>query len=653
MGLRNNMRILADPDAFAAGMRQRVDPDYTPSIHKPIIASAERHAATVSDSMPNLGQHRAEYHARPLPYSADRTLVASGQRINLRSSDEIAGLRNRVYTEWQNDAWAYYDAIGEIKFGLGIVGSCMSRIRLYPSVIVDEEAVPMPVAEIRDEQRQVAAQGEPANVGEPHPMIPEGVTPEVLDYMDRLMRDLRSGNGGQSGMLRMFALNLSIAGECYLVQIDGRWSVKSTSELIVNQGGQIILRSQRASSSTTSAGTVYGDVILKKSTPVYRIWREHPRYSSEPESSMLGIREPCDELITLQRMIRTIARSRMNAGLLYIPDGLRVAGASVAEDIATEEEEWDALVAAIYDAITAPIVDEANSASVVPTLLTGPGDEAKNLVHIQVNREIDQWLAERLDKALDRILSGLDLPKDVVTGYKQVKYTNAQKMSEAMYTEHIEPMALIFCDSLASMYMRPMLKRKFPHLSEDDLDALGVWYDPSELVIKPDDSESANKGYDNFALSGDAWRRANGFSDTDAPSERELAIRYMLTKGTPQPEQMSTLFKTAFPGIVDAARAANVKESPVPMPESAQQLLYGQVIAPASESTRDENAAPETAADVTERGANGGAPTTDSSTTTTERTRESGKVLRNNSVGSDRGYSRGTSVAAGRYAGGL
>lgn len=646
MGLRDNIRILADPDAFATNMRRRVEPDYEPPNREPIVASAERvspYGRSVRDN---------EYRAKPLPYSTDRTLTASGQKINLRNNDDVMGLRNRVYTEWQNDAWAYYDAIGEIKFGLGIVGSCMSRIRLYASVVVDEEAVPMPVAEIRDEHKQAEVQGEPANVAKPNPSLPEGVTTEVLDYMDRLMRDLRSGNGGQSGMLRMFALNLSVAGECYLVQIDGRWMIKSTSELIVNQGGQIVLRSQRASSSTTSAGTVYGDIQLKKSTPIYRIWREHPRYSGEPESSMLGIREPCDELITLQRMIRTIARSRMNAGLLYIPDGLRVAGASVAEDIASEEEEWDALVAAIYDAITAPIVDEANSASVVPTLITGPGEEAKNLLYIQVNREIDQWLAERLDKALDRILNGLDLPKDVITGYQSVKYNNAQKMSEAMYTEHIEPMALILCDSLASMYMRPMLKRKFPHLSEDDLDALGVWYDPSELVIKPDDSASADKGFDSFALGGDAWRRANGFSDTDAPSERELAIRYMLTKGVPQPEQMSTLFKTAFPGIVDSARAANVKESPVPMPESAQELLYGQVIAPASDSTRDENAQPDTAADVTERGeANSNAPTTptDASVRRSTSTSSSSSSLRDRSAANGRGYARGTGAAAGRY----
>jgi hypothetical protein len=647
MGFRETIRLAASVDSINDVQTRRAGRGIG-DVNRARIGSSPSDLASSSSDL-ELWERRPE----PASWSANRALVASGMKINLRNADDIMGLRNRVYTEWQNDAWAYYDAIGEIKYGFGIVGACMSRLKLYPAVVFDEDAVPLPMAEIRNRQR---ADETPDKTDDqaPLPPLPANITTEVMQYADRLMRDLRSGNG-VSGLLRMFALNLSVAGECYLVRIKNRWYIKSTSELIVNQGGQIILRSQRAGSSTTTAGTVYGDIVLPSNTFIARIWREHPRYSSEPESSMLGLREACDELITLQRMIRTVARSRMNAGILYIPDGLSAAGESVAEDIASEEEEQDALVAGIYDSITTPITDETSAASVVPMMVTGPGDESKNIRYIEINRQVDQWLTERLDKTLSRILQGLDLPKNVVTGYENVKYNNARHMTDAMYSEHIEPMALLFCDAITMMYLRPMLKRSFPQLTDDDLDAVCIWYDPSELVIKPDDSAAADKGFDNFAIGADAWRRANGFSDSDAPSEHELALRYMLNKGVPQPDQMSTLFKTAFPNVTDSARAANIQSSPVPMPESAQELLYGQVVAPTDATTRDGNMDPEsaqqTAARSARNSARGSAPTGPQTYDNRNNQDSGSSMVRDKSLGNG-GYTRNgvpSSTDYGRY----
>lgn len=637
MGVRDSFRLLAASEAFNASHRSRDAVDDGNHSTVAIRASAEDLGTRFSGNALELWDRRPE----PARWSADRPITAAGARINLKNADDIMGLRNRVYTEWQNDAWAYYDAIGEIKYGLGIVASSMSRLRLYSAVVFNEDMAPVSVSTVLERQAAITGQqSDPDTTDElkPLPELPGGVTSDVLQYMDSLLRDLRSG-GGTAGMLRMFALNLSVAGECYLVQIKKRWYVKSTSELIVSQGGQIILRSQRAGSSTTTAGTVYGDVVLPPSTFIARIWREHPRYSHEPESSMLGLREACDELITLQRMVRTVARSRMHAGVLYVPDGLAVAGGSVAEDVANEEEEWDALNAAIYDSITAPITDETSAASVVPIILTGPGEESKNLRYVEINRNVDQWLAGRLEDALKRVLQGLDVPREVTTGMAQAKFANAKHITDSMYTEHLEPMALMFCDAITSVFLRPLVKRKFPQLTDEDLDALCIWYDPSELVIKADDSDAADKGFDNFALGADAWRRANGFTDSDAPSEQELAQRYMLTKAVPGPDQVATLFKTVFPTVTDAARAANLQQSPVPMPESAQQLLYGKVVAP------PDGSAPAPA--TQQRGADGAAPSTPEYTNRNNQ-ETSASMLRDKTL-SNGGYTRNGAPGAGSY----
>lgn len=518
-----------------------------------------------------------EIAAQSAPVNAFRAITASGKRIKLQNQDDVAELRYRVYSEWQNDAWAYYDAIGEIKYGFGMLAAVLSRVRLYSSLNLDPDSVPISTLNYRrrfvdlseeERARDVAREMAP----------PPALTPEVMRSAEKLVRDLATGPGGLSGLLRDYALNMSVPGEVYLVQVGGEWHMKSSSELVVDAGGNILLRTQRTAATgnqnVSSTGSVLGDTVLPKKTKIIRIWRSHPRYSNEPESSMLGLREACDELITLQRMIRAVARSNMNAGILYIPDGLTAAGASVAEDIAKEEEEDAALLRTLYDNFTEPVVDETNAGTVHPTVLSGPPEIGKELRYIEVNRKVDQYLTERCDRTLERILQGIDMPKDFVSGLANVRYTNARSIDESLYKSHIEPLVLMLVDALTTAYLRKELKDQYKNLTEEDLSYIGVWYDPSEIVTKSNPAESADKGFDTYALSADAWRQAHGFADTDAPSEAEVAVR-MLQKATLPPELVTSLFSYAFPKINAAQRDANLAQSPVEFPESAKKMLYG------------------------------------------------------------------------------
>lgn len=520
----------------------------------------------------------AEYTTRATaaPSNVHRPLVASGKRIDLRNQDDIAELRYRVYAEWQNDAWAYYDAIGEIKYGFGMLAAVLSRIRIYSSLNLDPDSIPISTLNYR--RRAVDLTAEEHDRDEKREMTPpEGITDDVMKAAERLVKDLTYGPGGLSGFLRDYALNMSVAGECYLVQIKGDWHIKSSNELVVDAGGNILLRSQRTSANNgqvSSTGSVLGDVTLPKNTKIVRIWRGHPRYSQEPESSMLGLREACDELITLQRMIRTVARSNMNAGILYIPEGLIAAGASVSDDLAAEQEEDEALIKTLYDNLVASVVDETNAGTVFPTVLTGPAEAGKALQYIQINREADRFLTERCDRTLERILQGIDMPKDFVTGLANIRYTNARSIDESLYKSHIEPLVLMLVDALTTAYLWPALKKDFPHLTREDLSFLGVWYDPSEIVTKANPAESADKGFDNYSLSADSWRQAHGFSDTDAPGEEEIAVR-MLQKATLPPDLISSLFSYVFPNITERQRAAALGASPIEFPESAAKMLYG------------------------------------------------------------------------------
>lgn len=532
----------------------------------------------------NPGGELAEYTdaietaAQALPSNTLRPIVASGERINLRSEDEVAALRYRVYSEWQNDAWAYYDAIGEIKYGFGMLAAVMSRIQLYSGLDLDPDNPPISTLNYRRRQ-QGLTKDEQTTDHDREMTPPAALTPEVMKYAEQLIRDLGNGPGGISGFLRTYTLNMCVPGECYLTQIKGQWMMKSSSELVVDTGGQLLLRQQRtttgAGGPVTSNGSVLGDVVLPKSTFLARIWREHPRYSREPESSMLGLREACDELITLQRMIRAVSRSNMNAGVLFVPDGLVAAGETMAQDVEQQEEQAQELVQALYDNFTAPIIDETNYGTVVPTILTGPASEGEKIKYIEINRKVDQYLTERADRALERILQGLDMPKDFVTGLANVRYTNAKNIDESLYKSHIEPLVLMLVDALTTCYLRPLLKKRFPKLTASDLDVINVWYDPGQVVTRADPADSADKGYDKLLLSADAWRGAHGFSDTDAPSEAEIALR-LLAKATLPPEMFAQLLPVVLPTITEKQREESIVENK--MPASAQEKLYGKVV---------------------------------------------------------------------------
>jgi hypothetical protein len=482
--------------------------------------------------------------AAAAPYSQDRAITAAAQRIDLKSAGAILEMANRPYDQWQNEAWEYYDAIGEINYGFGQLASIMSRLRLYGGVVVSPDAAPTSTVQLRHHTDDQSAEDEKTDEAAKVPDIPD----EVLDYIDVMIANLGSGPGGIAGLWRTFSLNRSVPGEMYLVQIDGRYSIRSTSEIKVRRSdGILILKETRVGQAATGEP----ERELPEGTYIARIWQQHPRWSGEPTSSMIALNEPCDELLTLQRMIRSIARSRMNAGMLFVPDGLSVAGASVTDDKEVAEDETLQFLNELFDAMTTPITNEDAGTGVVPMVVTGAEELGEKIKHILFERKSDQFLVERADKALERVLNGIDIPKELVSGLDNVRYSNAGVIDENLYKIHIEPSAIMLVDAITSVYIRPGVAAKFPDLDPEILARIVSWYDPTDVVIRVDPAEAATTGYDKMLISGDAWRRANGFSDVHAPSQREIAMRMVIdnmTKNLP-PEVAAEILRQVLPTL--------------------------------------------------------------------------------------------------------
>ena len=534
--------------------------------------------------------------ASALPYSSFRPITAAAVQVRLNDKSEADQFKNRRESSssaWQAEAWEYYDAIGEVKYAFNLVASVVSRIRLYAAIVQDPSEAPMPIRN------------------------GDSVDARLASAAERAIARLDSAYGGQPGLLRDAALNILVSGECYLVQIPERpgsgisesWDIRSVDELLVDQKGNYTVYARREMTQGNSSGRGLG-IKLPSNAFVGRLWRAHPRFSEEADSSLRGMLDLCAELLLLNRTFRATARSRLNAGALYLPDGLSVAATpdpnypyDEADGLYSEptpEEVADEFEDQLIDAMTTPIRDEDSASAVVPLIIRGPADLGDKIKQFKFERSFDPALAQRADRVLERILQGIDVPKDVVTGLANVKYSNAVQIDESLYKAHIEPLMLLLADAFTVVYLRPYLLAN--GFDKTDVDRVCAWYDPSAVATRNDRAMDADNGFDRMAVSYDTWRRAHGFSEADAPSPTELALRMIIEKGAITPELTEAMLNAVAPEVMAATRAASQAQSVAPIPPEMAQALQGAQpeAAPPAEAPAEEPAAEPSAEAPTE-----------------------------------------------------
>ena len=130
-----------------------------------------------------------------------------------------------------------------------------------------------------------------------------------------------------------------------------------------------------------------------------------------------------------------------------------------------------------------------------------------------------------------------------------------------------------------------------------EVDRIVVWYDPSAVSTRNDRAADADAGYDRMAVSSDTWRRAHGFSDQDAPTPTELALRMLTEKGVITPELTEAMLNAIAPDVMNAVREAQQATSVAPLPPDVESVLQQATGAtPAPESAEPTPETPETPA---------------------------------------------------------
>lgn len=421
------------------------------------------------------------------------TLVASAAPQAVTAAAQPAGdARTQMVPKtdsWQAEAWAYYDDLGEFRYGIDWRANMVSRVRL--------------------------------RVGRIRPGTDE---PELLDsgpVVDILNKLLNGAVAGPEHMMRSSATQLGVPGECWLV---GETKNPTTEEWRIRSAAEI-----RRSTKTGATWEVIDDAAsgggqekwrtLSKDALVCRVWEPHARKFHIADSPARAARTVMRELELVNRHISAQYLSRLaSAGLLLIPD-------EISFPVRPEfEDAFDPFMAEWVETARATIQNPGSAGAAVPIPMRAAAELLEKIRFIDFSLKGDEKILEKRDSAIRRLATQMDLPAEILLGMGDVNHWSAWQLEESGVKVHILPMVERICYAFTVGYLTPRMKAA----GLDNLDEFVVWYDASEITMRPDRSVQATEAYDRNEIDGEAYRREIGMDETDMPDDVELERQILL-----------------------------------------------------------------------------------------------------------------------------
>lgn len=411
----------------------------------------------------------------------DLALTAAATTVRSPQSSFLPSVES-----WQREVWGYYDSLGEFQYAVDWKSRMMSRVRLFAARIDPDQDEP-----VRIEDDSLAVQ---------------------------LVASL-GGALGQSTLLDDLNTQLDVPGEGYVIAetVGGRevWSVRSTEE-IRKRSGLFEVVSEDPLELAQDWRPLAPDHLIM------RVYKPHKRRHSVANSSARAARGTMRELELVNRHIVSQYLSRLaSAGVVIFPEEVTF---PVREEFA---DAPDPFVAEWIEIAAQAIKEPGTASAVIPIPMKIPGEWLGKIQHIDFTLQIDEKIIEKRESAIRRLATQVNIPAEILTGMGDVNHWGAWMIEEGALKTTIAPDAELICAALTNQYLQPRLAAS----GEEDADQIVVWYDMSELAVRPDRSANAVTAYDRQELSGTALRREGGFDEADKPTQeelREMALKVML-----------------------------------------------------------------------------------------------------------------------------
>lgn len=405
--------------------------------------------------------------------------TVTGAASNL---DPFTGILNRPNAD-SGHLWAIYDRLGELNYGVGFKAHAAERLAYYVGVRETSDQDP---------------------------------DPEVADQAARdALEALQGPSGGPPQIMAELVTQLEVPGEGVLVGQEREttfgpeqtWDVWSMEEFQAAQLGNTMNPDQAAWESGERAAV--------------RIWRKHPRNGALADSPLRHAVDVAEQLILLSDMVTAITRSRLTAGILFLPEGLSIPGQPSPNGMPPALRDLPEPMRSIIHALSTG-AKETNAASrLVPTTVQGRMQDGggSGIEHISLMRDLPDWVESLIESAQRRFAVAMDLPAEVITGLADVNHWTAWQVDESAYRQHVDPTVRLVMDSVTRGYLWPTLLAG--GMAPDLVRKHVIWRDFSDLVAKQDTIDDAFGMYDRKIVGGRYVRQVSGANESDAPEEIE------------------------------------------------------------------------------------------------------------------------------------
>jgi hypothetical protein len=408
------------------------------------------------------------------PAHESQSLVASAVRVT-----KLDGQGWRPYRfgddSWQQEAWRLYDIIGELRFVANWIGSACSRVRIYVAEVDTNGRVQKEVT-----NKKIAGLSDTLFGGPPH----------------------------KAEALRMLGINLTIAGDAYIV---GRGGDPESDEWYVLSCSELKRYARKGVVEIESYDGTAPERLNPETDMIIRVWTPHPRRSWWADSPTRGAMPMLWEIERLTRYVFSQIDSRLvSAGLLPIP-----------KEVSFPDEDVDipgaeGLTQVLMKAGSASLKGEGTAAGVVPTVVEMPLEALGKIELIQFGSELSKQAMDLRTEALRRFALAMDIDPSILAGVGEANHWGAWQIMEGQIKVHIEPLMNRICDALTTAYLQPALRTL-----KEDPERYVFWFDTAPLTVRPERLKETQELYRDGIVGKETVRLAGNYKNSDAPEPEE------------------------------------------------------------------------------------------------------------------------------------